>query len=312
MSDWKILIVDEIHPAFFKKIIFDYDYYPNITWDEMNNIIEGYDILVLRSRFTIDKTIFRKAKKLKIVGRLGSGVDNIDVDYLKQNKIELLTAPEGNSNAVAEQAIGAMLSLINNVRKSHLEMQNNIWDRKGNRGIELESMTVGVIGYGNIGNRLVELLAGFGCDILVYDKYKQVNSTSKFQSVSLKELLNKSDIISIHIPYSIENHHFVDTAFFDQCKDGCFFINFSRGAVVDTEALIAGIKIKKVQGAALDVFENEKPETFSQKEREMMTFLVQHTNILCTPHIAGITHQSFEKTSLIIAEKIHKYTSNLI
>lgn len=305
MLDWKILVVDEIHPIFFEKInALHIDYEPKITYSELKEKIQYYDILILRSRFIIDESILQNASMLKIIGRLGSGVDNIDIHYLKQKNIELVSAPEGNRNAVAEQVIGSILSLLNNVRKSHLEMQEGIWDRKGNRGIELESLNVGVIGYGNVGSRLIELLIPFDCKIYVYDKFKEIEKNSNFEVVTIEGLLRNSDIVSVHIPYNSENHHFVNDDFFSQMRRNSMFLNFSRGGILDTHALIDAMKNKIITGCALDVFENEKPSTFSDNEKITMDFLLHHPNIICTPHIAGLTHQSFEKTALIIAEKI--------
>jgi D-3-phosphoglycerate dehydrogenase len=310
MKVFKILVVDEVDAVFFRILnAFSIDYCPTISRQELLQIISNYHGLVVRSRFQVDGELIQWAKNLQIIGRLGSGIDNINVELLNKKGIELLTAPEGNSNAVAEQTLGMMLSLCNNLRKAHIEMQNGIWDRNANRGVELNSLSVGIIGYGNVGTRLAEILAPFGGAILVYDKFLSGFSSPFIQEVELDTLLSKSDVVSIHIPLNKENFHFANAVFFSKMKKNSLFLNLSRGGVVDTSVLIEKIKNGHIKGAALDVFENENPIAFSENEKEQMEYLLNSPLVMCSPHIGGLTFQSFTKTSQIIAKKMLYYWS---
>lgn len=310
MKVFKILVVDEVDPIFFR-ILNDYtiDYRPEITRQELLQIVADYQGLVIRSRFQVDEELLQLAKNLQIVGRLGSGIDNINVEFLKNNGIKLVTAPEGNSNAVAEHTLGMMLALCNNLRKAHFEMQNGIWDRNANRGVELNALSIGIIGYGNVGTRLAEILLPFGGEILVYDKFLSGFGSPFIQEVDLDTLLSKSDVVSIHIPLNKENFHFADAGFFSKMKKNALFLNLSRGGIVDTSVLIEKIKNGSIKGVALDVFENENPASFSENQKEQIEFLLNSPLVMCSPHIGGITFQSFTKTSQIIAEKIGYYWS---
>lgn len=310
MKVFKILVVDEVDAVFFRILNgYTIDYRPEISRQELMQIVFDYHGLVVRSRFQVDLELIQLAKNLQIVGRLGSGIDNINVEFLKYLGIELLTAPEGNSNAVAEQTLGMMLSLCNNLRKAHIEMQNGIWDRNANRGVELNALSIGIIGYGNVGKRLAEILIPFGAEILVYDKFLSGFGSPFIQEVDLDTLLSKSDVVSIHIPLNEENFQFANAAFFGKMKKISLFLNLSRGGVVDTLALIEKMKNGTIKGAALDVFENENPTSFSENEKEQMKYLLNSPLVMCSPHIGGITFQSFAKTSQIIAEKMLYYWS---
>ena len=273
------------------------------TKKQIEEIIDNYDGIIVRSRLKIDKKFIDFGKNLKFIARAGSGLENIDVEYAKQKKIKCINAGEGNKQAVAEHVLAMILNLINKINLSDYELRNGEWLREKNRGVELSSKTFGIIGYGNTGSAVVNLLKSFNVNILVYDKYKE---DYPFKS-SMEKIFNESDFISLHIPLSNETEYLVNKTFINKAKKPFYLINTSRGKCVNTNELVNAIKDEKIIGACLDVFEFEK-NSFEdiKKDDENLKFLLNSNKTILTPHIAGWTNESYYKIAKILSEKIIK------
>ncbi|MGB5418930.1 2-hydroxyacid dehydrogenase [Algibacter sp.] len=269
-------------------------------------IIHKYDGIILRSRFTIDKQFLDAAKKLKFIGRVGAGLENIDCDYAAQKGIYLIAAPEGNRNAVGEHALGMLLSLFNKLIKADAEVRAGKWLREENRGIELDGRTVGLIGYGNMGKSFAKKLRGFDVEVLCYDIKDNVGDANAKQ-VSLTEFQEKVDVLSLHTPQTPLTLNMINAAFINQFKKPFWFINTARGKSVVTTDLVSALKSGKILGAGLDVLEYEKASfenLFSSEMPEAFKYLIQAENVLLSPHVAGWTIESKERLAQTIVDKI--------
>lgn len=304
-----ILITDLVHELLIVGLQdagFRIDYNPMISYEEVCNIIENYEGIIINSKILVTQSFIDKAKNLKFVARLGSGLEIIDLDYAKAKGIKVISSPEGNRNAVAEHALGMLLALANNLVKASMEVKNFKWNREANRGFEIEGKTIGIIGYGNTGETFAQKFLGWNVRILVYDKYKPTIDTynGKMERVSLEELLENAQIISIHLPLNAETKYIINDVFFQKWANSEVLINTSRGKILETKALIENLANGKLRGACLDVFENEKPETYSSDEISLYKKLFSFENLIVSPHIAGWTEESKEKLSKIILDRI--------
>jgi D-3-phosphoglycerate dehydrogenase len=303
----KILIVDDLHPIFKEKaeaLGYQVDDRPDITRAETLAAVKDYDGIAVRTKFRIDQELFDVAPKLKFVARAGAGLDNIDIDIAKEKGISLLAANEGNMDAVGEHAVGMLLSLMNNFRKADLEIRSGVWDREGNRGYELKGKTVGIIGYGFMGQSFARKLSGFGVNVIAYDKYKTGFSDEFAKEVSMEEIVKHSDVLSLHIPLTMETKQMVNDEYFFHFKKPIFFINTARGEIVNTKSLLNNIANGKILGAGLDVLEKEKFPAVA--EQEWFDVLKTSDKVILTPHIAGWTFDSYRKISEVLAEKLAK------
>ena len=299
----KIIFIDTTHPKLIKDLnykgfICDQAY--DKSRSEVLKIIKNYDGIVIRSRFKIDKNFINAAKKLKFIARAGSGTENIDLHYANKKNIKCFNAAEGNRQAVAEHALAMILNLLNNIRLSDQEIRRGIWNREKNRGIELSGKTIGIIGFGNTGSSFAKILENFNVKILAYDKYKE---KYKFQS-NLDEILEFSDIISLHTPLTEETKYLVNKNFIDKAKKPFYIINTSRGKCIETKALIKGLKDQKILGACLDVFEQEKNSFEKIGENADLKYLIESNKTILTPHIAGWTFESNYKIAETLSNKI--------
>ncbi|MDA9774986.1 2-hydroxyacid dehydrogenase [Algibacter sp.] len=268
--------------------------------------IHEYDGIVLRSRFTIDKQFLDAAKNLKFIGRVGAGLENIDGDYAEQKGVYLISAPEGNRNAVGEHSLGMLLSLFNKLNKGDHEVRQGKWLREENRGVELDGKTVGLIGYGNMGKAFAKKLRGFDVAVLCYDIKDHVGDENAKQ-VSLAIFQEKVDVVSLHTPQTPLTLNMINTAFINQIKKPFWLINTARGKSVATADLVSALKSGKILGAGLDVLEYEKAsfETlFSSKLPEAFRYLINSEKVLLSPHVAGWTIESKEKLAQTIVDKI--------
>jgi D-3-phosphoglycerate dehydrogenase len=300
-----ILIVDDIHPIFMEMAAakgYHCDYKPLIKADEAMQIIGGYAGLVIRSKFKVDKQVLDAATNLRFVARAGAGMDNINEAYAAEKGISLINAPEGNSDAVGEHAVGLLLSLMNNLNKGDAEIRNGSWQREANRGYELKGKTVGIIGYGHMGHSFARKLSGFQVDVIAYDKYKTGFSDRYAREVSMEDIVKHSDVLSLHIPLTPETNGLVDDEYLFHFKKPIFLINTARGKAVKTSAVLNAIKQGKILGAGLDVLEVEKFPALA--EQVWFDELRQSGKVILSPHVAGWTFDSYRKLSEVMAEKL--------
>lgn len=311
ISTIKILHLDTNHPLLWEQLekagfINEADY--TSTKEEVESKIENYHGIVIRSRFKIDKTFIDKAKNLHFIARVGAGLESIDCEYAESKNIKLIAAPEGNASAVGEHALGMILSLFNNLNTSDKEVKSGQWNRESNRGTELDGKTIGIIGYGNMGKSFAKKLRGFEVDVLCYDILPNKGDENAKQ-VSLQEIQQKADVLSLHIPWTPETDKMVNTTFINQFSKPFWFINTARGKSVVTTDLVSALQSGKILGAGLDVLEYEKlsfETLFEGKKPEAFEYLLNANNVLLSPHIAGWTFESKEKLAQVIVDKILK------
>ncbi|MFO7744570.1 MAG: 2-hydroxyacid dehydrogenase [Psychroflexus sp.] len=307
----KILHLDSNHPLMIQELTkLGFDNTEDFTSPkaEVEAKIREFDGLIIRSRFTIDKAFLDKATHLKFIGRVGAGLENIDVNYAQQKGIKLYNAPEGNRNAVSEHALGMLLCLFNKLRTAHNEVVNGQWRREANRGYEIEGKIIGLIGYGNTGKAMARKLSGFDCEVLCYDILENVEDENARQ-VGLDELKSKADIISLHTPQTPKTLDMINTEFIDSVSKPFWFLNTARGKSVVTAALVSGLKSGKILGAGLDVLEYEKTsfeDLFSADHQlpEAFQYLMKADNVILSPHVAGWTFESHVKLAQTIVDKI--------
>lgn len=303
----RCLIADEMHQSILgllEKVGFEADYRPTISRKELLSVIGNYEVLLIRSKTNIDKEMVDAAQKLEVIGRAGAGLDKIDVAYVESRDIEIVNAPEGNRDALAEHVMGMLLAMLNNVVSADAEVRQWIWNREANRGIELSDKTIGIIGYGNMGQAFVQRLRAFDCRVLVYDKYKKGFGTKKVEEVSLEKIYDKADIISLHVPLSEETRGWINKEFIERFRKNIFLINSARGEVLPLKDLLGLLNSKKVIGAALDVLEKEKFEQLTPQEKTLYTDLFQRRNVVLSPHVGGWTFASYKRINEVLVGKI--------
>lgn len=303
----KVLIIDDVNNLLItglEKIGYTVTYLPNITRAEILAIIAPYEVLVVRTKTQIDQEVFETAKNLKIIARAGSGLDNIDLSIAKHRNIICINAGEANADAVGEFTLGALLNLFRNINIANFEVRNNIWNRKGNRGLELNGKTVGIIGFGNTGKAFAKKLSGFDVQVLAYDKYLTNYSNQNAQEANLEEIFEKADVLSLHVPLTHETKNMVNGNFLGEFKKKIYLLNMCRGEVVNMPETIDYINNNIILGAAFDVLENEKLTLLSNQQQKDFDYLINNKKIVLSPHIAGWTFESYVKIAQNILLKI--------
>lgn len=307
MMEKKCLIIDDMHESIvplLAEIGFEATYAPGITREEILAQIGDYEGVLVRSKTTIDKEFVDHAQKLKFIGRAGAGLDKIDVEYVESKGIEILNAPEGNRDALAEHAVGMLLNLLNKINAADQEVRKWIWDREGNRGVELSDKTVGIIGYGYMGQAFVQRLRAFDCRILVYDKFKKGFGTKTVEEANLDKIFQKADILSLHVPLTPETKGWINKDFIQNFRKDIYVLNTARGEILPLSDLLELLDSGKVLGAALDVLEKEKFDQLSQEERARFENLFKRKNVLLSPHVAGWTFASYKRINEVLVSKI--------
>lgn len=287
-----------------KEIGWEASYQPDISRDEIKQTHHHYTGLIVRGKTRIDYDLLGNTPAISFVGRAGAGVDNLDLDYLSKKNIEVIHAAEGNRDAVGEHTIGILLSLLRNISRADQQVRSYIWQREVNRGTEIMDKTVGIVGYGNMGRAFAKRLSGFGCKVLAYDKYISGYSDSYAEEVDMQRLVEEAHILSLHIPLTSETKGMVNREYLSRFNKDIVLINTSRGEIVVQRDLAEHLKTGKVKGAALDVLENERLGDLTPSEREIFNILVQQTNVIFTPHIAGWTVESHRKINVALINKI--------
>ncbi len=312
MENRKILLIDQPHPFLEERLAelnFECLQFYKSAIEEIYEVLPACFGVVMRSRFKADKTFIDRGSNLKFIAREGVGLEHINTEYAASKSIKILYSPEGSRDTVAEHALGMLLMLTNKLGAADRQIRAGQWLREPNRATEIKGKTVGIIGYGNMGSALAQRLKGFELNVIAYDKFKFGYSDGNAKEVSLETIFEESNIVSLHIPYSIENHYFVNDDFLQNFKKSIFIINTARGMILNTAHLVHHLKTGKVLGAALDVLEYEET-SFNFLDFEKLPapfqYLIQADNVVLSPHIAGWSVESKLGHARVLAAKIEK------
>lgn len=287
------------------------DYQPQLSREGLIKKIGNYEGLLVRSKTQIDLEVLKEASKLQFIARAGAGIDIIDEDECASRNVVIFNAAEANRDAVGEHAIGMLLTLINRINIGDQQVREGTWEREGNRGIEIQGKTVGIVGYGNMGQAFAQRLSGFDCKILAYDKYRTGFGSKLTQEVSLTELFEKTDILSLHTPLTSVTQGMINIDFLNRFSKQIILVNTARGKVLILSDLITALDSGKVKAAALDVLENERIDQLNEAEQSAFNNLIKRENVLFSPHVAGWSFESYEKINIVLASKIKAYVNSL-
>ncbi|NNC95449.1 MAG: hydroxyacid dehydrogenase [Chitinophagales bacterium] len=307
MNDRVLITSPDIHPVMderLKKMGYEVDAIRDIDKERLADTIADYVGIIISSSTIMDKSMIDKASKLKFIARAGSGMEIVDIEYAETKNIRCLSSPEGNCDAVAEHAIAMLLALFNRLIIVDKELSQKIWLREENRGEALEGKTVSIIGFGHTGAAFAQRLEGFKCKVIAYDKYKSAFSSDHVTEVSMDEVFERSDIVSLHLPLTKETTFLVNNAWLSNFSKDIYIVNTARGKIVNTADMLSGLDSGHVKGACLDVLENETPSSWTTAEKAVFERLIQCENVVITPHIAGWTALSKLRLAEVLADKI--------
>jgi D-3-phosphoglycerate dehydrogenase len=304
------LITDKVPDGFlesFETLGFEVDYQQQISNEKLADTIHIYNGMVVNTSMRLDAEMLSRGRQLKYILRPGSGLDNIDVSFAASHDIRVFSSPEANRDAVGEHAIGLLISLLRHIPKADKEVKHKEWIRHANTGVEIKGKTVGIIGFGNTGSGFAKKLQGFEAELLVYDKYRKDFGIPYIREVSLEEIQEKADILSLHVPLTTETHHLINDDFIGCFKKNFYLVNTSRGGVVDIKSICKALSSNKLRGAALDVLENEKISSYSTAEMGFFEELVSYDNVVLTPHIAGWSQEARANIFWLVLEKFKSW-----
>ena len=308
----KVLVIHQVHQVLEQLLLnenHEVDSIMKLSREQIIKLLPNYDGLVVRSALKVDREIMDAGINLKFIARLGAGMEGIDSEYAQQKNIVLYNAPQGNRSAVGEHSVGMLLSLFNNLNIADAQVRKGVWLREANRGEEIQSKTVAIIGYGNMGSAFAEKISGFGARVIAYDKYKSSYGNKFVEEVDLQTIFDQADVVSLHTPLQHDTKYMVNAEFMNSFRKNITLINTSRGPVVNTTDLVDALKNGKIIGACLDVIEYEGMSfeaVANADDKAVFDYLKQANNVILSPHIAGWTHQSNERMARVLAEKILK------
>jgi D-3-phosphoglycerate dehydrogenase len=314
MEKRRCLVIDPMHESLFPMLEetgWEVAYHPKSTREEIKQMLPGFDGLIVRSKTNIDEDLLGDHPTIRFVGRAGAGLDNVDLPYLAARNIAVVHAAEGNRDAVGEYTVGALLALMRNIPRADAQVRNNEWLREVNRGEELMGKTVGIIGYGNMGQAFARKLIGFECKVLAFDKYKSGFSDAYCQEATMDEIFRSADILSLHVPLTAETRRMITPAYISQFAKPLILVNTARGELTSLPALADLLHKRVIRGAVLDVLENEKLDLLTPEQQTAFSFLTRQSNVIFTPHIAGWTFESHIKINVALVQKIKTLSSSL-
>ncbi len=302
-----VLITDLVDDLLINGLMengYNVDYKKDITQSEVDKIISEYAGIIITTKIGLTFDVIGRATKLKWIARAGSGLDHVDIEAASNRNIICITSPEGNAGSVGEHCVGMLLSMLRRIPEANTATKRITWLTDTYRVTELEGLTIGIIGYGHTGPAFAKRLQGFDIDVIAYDKYKAQFDDSYAVKVSLNELFDKADVVSIHLPLTIETKNMIDTSFINRFNKNIYIINTSRGNIVSNDVLLVALNSGKILYAAVDVVDNEDFEMLTTNAFQAQSTLFSHPHLIVTPHVAGKSNLTRQHHAEVLLRKI--------